>query len=214
MKDRTSTWFVITADQRRSRTSADEVPAALDVLCRLPGWTLPFERTAGDEIQGLTAEANAVVAAVRELTRLGAWRVGIGAGTVELPLPDSTRQARGTAYLAARTAVERSRTAPTGLALEVGADSVGTASYSDGNEALVRAETSLWLLRSLLARRTKEGWDVAGLLSSGMSNHDAAARLGITPSAASQRAKAANVAVTVAGEVLAAGLLTEVRTGP
>lgn len=205
-------WFVITADQRRSRTSPDAVPAALDVLGRLPGWTLAFERTAGDEIQGLTGDPGATVVAVRELTRLGTWRVGIGAGSVELPLPHSTRQARGPAYIAARTAVERSRTAPTGLALEVAGDSVGRGSYSDQNDASVRAETSLWLLRSVLARRTKEGWGVADLLSAGMTNQDAATRLGISPSAASQRAAAANVSVASAGEALAEGLLADLGT--
>ena len=43
---------VLTVDQRNSRTSDDRVPATLAALARLP--TLrPFQRTAGDEFQGV-----------------------------------------------------------------------------------------------------------------------------------------------------------------
>ncbi|WP_036921505.1 hypothetical protein [Propionicicella superfundia] len=213
MKGEPSIWFVVTADQRRSRRSADAVPAALDRLSRIPGLRLAFERTAGDEIQGLTARPDAVVAIVRELTRLRSWRVGIGVGPVESPLPASTRQARGPAYVAARTAVERTRSTPTGLALEADRDSVAAGPYSDANGTAQRAETALWLLRSVLSRRTQEGWDVADLLATGMTNQRAAAHLGISPSAASQRAGAAGVAVATAGEALAAGLLEDLGAG-
>jgi hypothetical protein len=177
--------FVVVADQVASRTEPDRVPAALAALAELPA-TLPFERTAGDEVQGLLAEPLAVVTAVARLTRLDGWRLGIGAGPVEQPLPPSTRAARGDAYLAARTAITTARRAPTGLALAIPAD-VGDAGYGELAAAARDAESALWLLRSLLARRSEEGWELVELLDQGLSRTDAADRLGISPSAVSQR---------------------------
>ena len=101
-------WAALTADQRHSRRSPDQVPDALARLEALSDrFVLGFERTAGDEIQGLTDKPEAVVDAVLTLSRSPDWHVGIGLGTVDLPLPGSTREARGPAYLAARTAVEQ-----------------------------------------------------------------------------------------------------------
>lgn len=88
-------WFAITADQRNSQRTADAVPAALDTLTSLPAYRLPFERTAGDEIQALTAEPGAVIAAVRELSRLRVWRIGIGVGGVQEPLPSPPARLAG-----------------------------------------------------------------------------------------------------------------------
>nr|WP_300141272.1 winged helix-turn-helix transcriptional regulator [Propionicimonas sp.] len=184
MKDLDFT-FVVVADQVASRTEPDRVPAALEALAGVPA-VLPFERTAGDEVQGLLTEPAAVVAAVARLTRLDGWRLGIGAGRVEQPLPRSTRAARGDAYLAARTAIMAARRAPTGLALTVPPD-VGDGRYGEVSAAARDAESALWLLRSLLARRSEEGWELVELLDRGLTNTDAAARLGISPSAVSQR---------------------------
>ena len=44
--------FALTIDQHRSRTGEDLVPALLDGLAPVPT-VLPFERTVGDEVQGL-----------------------------------------------------------------------------------------------------------------------------------------------------------------
>lgn len=200
-------WFAITADQRNSQRTADAVPAALDTLTSLPAYRLPFERTAGDEIQALTAEPGAVIAAVRELSRLRVWRIGIGVGGVQEPLPQSTRQARGPAYVAARTAIERARSTPTKLAVEITNEALTPANAPLLREATTRAESCLWMLRAVWTRRTGEGWGVADLLQQGLSNQDAAGVLGISPSAASQRAAAAAVPVTAAGETLATWLL-------
>src|SRR3954447_18498793 len=101
--------FVITADQKDSRSAPDQVPAVLQVLNRHP-LVRPFERTAGDEVQGLLDDPAAVVAAVVALVRAG-WGVGIGAGTVEDPVPPSARAGRGEAYVAARRAVEAAKSA-------------------------------------------------------------------------------------------------------
>lgn len=197
---------VVTADQVSSRRQHDRVPVALDVLAALaPRLVLPFERTVGDEIQGLIADPAAVVEAVTVLTRSGGWRIGVGLGTVEHPLPSSTREARGSAYLAAREAITAARRSPTALAVVAASDIVGADPY---REDLGRhAESALVLLRWLLQRRTKEGWAVIDLVESGLTGQDAAARLGITPSAVSQRLNRAARTEAARGVELATALL-------
>ncbi len=204
---------VITADQRRSRSNDDRVPHALARLEWVPT-RLAFERTAGDEIQALLTDPAAVVAAVHELTRLGDWRVGVGLGTVEQPIGSSTRAARGGAYLAARDAVEAARTAPTGLALV--ADDAVSEHVSDvayGGDLLHDVESALWLVRSLLERRTNEGWEVVDMLDQGLTSREVAAKLGVSPSAVSQRLSRSARAEVMRGCELAAHLLGMARSG-
>ncbi len=197
--------FVVVADQVGSRTADDRVPAALAALADL-GVTLPFERTAGDEIQGLLDDPGSVVTAVTRLTRLGGWRIGLGAGTVDSPLPTSTRAARGPAYLAARAAIDEARSAPAELALAL-PPGVGGGPYGGLIEAAKDAETALWLLRTVLARRSEEGWELMDLLDTGLTNARAAERLGISPSAVSQRLSRASRTEIDRGTQLAARLL-------
>jgi hypothetical protein len=175
--------FVVTADQRRSRRVGDRVPAALDALNtrpRLQGLRRRFERTAGDEIQGVCEAADGVVTVVRRLVRLDGWRIGVGAGEVDRPLPRSTRAGSGAAFVAARRAVERARRSPQQVAV------VGVRSYGHGDPAR-DAESALWLTCSVLRRRTEEGWEVVDLLDDGHSQVEIASKLGITESAVSQR---------------------------
>ncbi len=187
------------------------MPAALTALRELDRrLLLSFERTAGDEVQGLTADAAAAVDALVTLTRLGDWRVGLGLGEIERPLPESTREARGPAYIAAREAVEAARNAPGRCRLVAGV--VGGVVY--GDPMLIRdAEGALMLLRSLLSRRTAEGWQICELIDSGVSGRDAAARLGISPSAVSQRLIRAAHAEGLRGIDLATRLLTRAMEG-
>ena len=197
--------FVVVADQVHSRRGADEVPAALHALADLP-LLLPFERTAGDEIQALCGEPDVIPQVVARLTRLGGWRIGVGGGEVEVPLPDSTRAARGTAYLAARDAIAAARHSPAQLAFALPRDVSGE-QYRDELEAAEDAETSLWLLRSVLARRSREGWELMELLEGGLSNARAAAELGISASAVSQRLARTGRVEADRGELLATRLL-------
>lgn len=194
--------FVLLADQVDSRTESDRVPSALDALLHV-GMLLPYERTAGDEIQGLAATGSAVVASIVALTRLDGWRIGIGVGTVDEPLPTSTRAARGDAYLAARTAISAARRSPVELSLTPG-DSVRAGGYGDYVED---AETALWLLRGTLARRSAEGWELMDLLDAGLTNAQAAVSLGVSPSAVSQRLARAARTEGVRGARLATRLL-------
>lgn len=198
--------FVVTADQRRSRQEPDAVPQTLDLLAALPsgGLLLGFERTAGDEVQGLLSDPGTVVDVVAVLLRSGRWRTGIGIGPVETPLPDSTRAARGAAYLAAREALEAARGNAVGLAVR---DSAGTG-QDDPRRAVWQAETALLLWGQLLGRRSSEGWQVSDLLDRGLTNRAAAAELGISPSATSQRAARAAYVEGRRGARLAVELLT------
>ncbi|MDX6357449.1 MAG: hypothetical protein QOH37_503 [Nocardioidaceae bacterium] len=172
---------VLTVDQFESRTGLDQVPAALDALGAVH-CLRPFERTVGDELQGVLDDPAALPAALEPLLRDGGWNVGIGIGAVETPLPEQTRAGRGEAYLAARDAVTAAKSSPW---------RVRTAGTSP---ALRPLESAIWLWAALLARRTDRGWEVSDLVDEGLTYEQAAARIGITQSAVSQRATAAGIA--------------------
>lgn len=217
--------IVITADQRASRRHADAVPGALEALAALPTATLPrslpFERTAGDEIQGVTPSAEAAVDTIGTLLRTGQWQVGIGLGPVEEPLPRSVRSARGPAFIAARRAVERAHRCPQDLAVDanVGVDEPAAGGIE---QAVLAAEGALWLWAALLSRRTAEGWEVTDLLERSDSQKAVARTLGISPSAVSQRLRTAGWTEGRRGGILCADLLAaaagravgSTRTGP
>ena len=109
--------YVLTVDQRASRRSPDRVPDVLRRLNSAVPTVLGFERTAGDEFQGVIAEADDVVEIVLQLVRSGDWSIGIGAGPVHTPLPQSTRAGAGPAFLSARRAVDAAKQRPTRLAV-------------------------------------------------------------------------------------------------
>ena len=171
---------VLTIDQRGSShaSATDRVPATLAALADV-GMLRPFERTAGDEFQGVLDEPAALATVVERLLREDGWSVGVGIGEVEEPLPESTRAGRGPAYLHARSAVTGAKSAPWRLRV-------------DGDRAGVRAlETTLWLWAYVLHRRTPRGWEVADLVEAGATYEQAARQLGVTHAAVSQRAQAA-----------------------
>jgi hypothetical protein len=172
---------VLTIDQFESRTGLDEVPAALDALDGVP-CLRPFERTVGDELQGVLDDPASLPAALEPLLRDGGWNIGIGIGPVETPLPDQARAGRGEAYLAAREAVTAAKSSPWRVR------TAGAAS------AIRPLESAIWLWAALLARRTDRGWEVSDLVDEGLTYDQAAARIGITQSAVSQRAAAAGIA--------------------
>jgi hypothetical protein len=175
---------VLTLDQRSSRSRTDEVPALLDTLAAIsPEPALAFERTVGDEVQGVLTDAGGAVEAVARVLRLGGWNVGIGVGEVDEPLPTSTREGRGAAYHRARDAVTRAKSAPHRLTV------VGAPRDADA-EAL---ETVLGLWAGLVERRSDRGWEVHDLLADGLTHAEAAAHLGISASAVSQRVHAAGL---------------------
>jgi hypothetical protein len=172
---------VLTVDQHGSQTQPDQVPAALDALAPVPA-RLAFQRTAGDEFQGVLDDPAALPVALEHLLRTDVWNIGIGIGEIETPLPDQAREGRGPAYVAAREAVTAAKSSPWRV-------------RASGPAEVARAlESAVWLWAAVLARRTTRGWEVADLVDEGLTYEDAASRLGITQSAVSQRAAAAGIA--------------------
>lgn len=172
--------YVLTVDQRASRRGPDRVA---DVLRRLNGsvpTVLPFERTAGDEFQGVLAEPDVVVDVGLQLVRLGGWSIGIGAGPVQSPLPQSTRAGTGPAFLSARRAVEAAKQRPVRLAVR----GVVPTEASD-------AQAVLGALAVIIERRSDQAWEAIAHVAEGRTQAEAAAELGISRQAVGQRLAAA-----------------------
>jgi hypothetical protein len=191
--------FVLTVDQRHSRRTPDRVEALLrDLSPRRGDLVRAFERTAGDEVQGVVASPDVVVDLVLLLVRDRAWSVGVGVGPVDDPLPESTRAGSGPAFLAARAAVTAAKSRSTCLAVS-GSEQVGVR----------RAQTALDLVAALLQRRTERGAEAASLAHQGLNQLQVAARLGVSKQAVSQRLQAADWYLEAPGRELAAYLLSE-----
>lgn len=174
--------FALTLDQRRSRQTADGVPALLRRLDGTPT-VRGFERTVGDEVQALVDDPVTAVDVVVLVARAQRWWVGVGVGDVETPLPTSVRAARGPALYAARTAVERAARCTAGVALDVGTgrdEAAGT-----------DAETALQVLARLVADRSTDGQQAVDVLERHTTQRAAAQELGITPQAMSARLQVA-----------------------
>ncbi len=178
--------FVLTIDQAGSRSTADRIPDLLDLLAPI-GTVLPWERSVGDEAQGVLARAGDVVDAVLLCLRSGGWYVGIGIGGVEEPLPRSPREARGPAFVAARRAVERAKKTGERAPLAVEASDGGAGAAA---EAASEAEGVLALLGRHVLGRSEAEWRILDLLQPGeRGTQTAVARtLGISPQAVSKAA--------------------------
>lgn len=191
--------FVITADQVDSRHRPDLVDITLEGLNLRyrAALTLPFEQSAGDEIQGLTADASATLEIIFELTRASQWSVGCGIGPVDEPLPKTVRAARGPAFVAARQAVTRAKQAAHRFALRT-----STTTTPDPGPLVT-------LALALRARRTIEGWEVYDLLRAGLTQREIAQRLSVSPQAVSQRIWAANIRTELDARADLAAVLTQ-----
>lgn len=177
--------FAITIDQVASTRVGDRVAEFLGRLSRInadTGVILGFERTAGDEVQGLVDEPAALRAVVMAALRSGDWSVGIGVGAVDEPLPISTREATGDAYFRARAAVERAKRKGTVARLAVEAADA---------DAAADLEAAFQLLAALIMKRTAKMWEAIDTVSAVGSNEAAARRLGISPQAVSERLRGA-----------------------
>ncbi len=173
--------FVLTVDQIDSRSSGDLVQDTVARLADVPT-VLPFTRTVGDEFQGLLDTAVSVVDVILMLMRAAQWHIGLGIGSVQRPFTEpDPRAARGDAFLAARTAVERAKVEASHLAV----NAVRPEPVADDVETVFR------LVGALRGKRTDQGWEVVDLLSSGHTQQQAASRLDITRQAVSQRAHTA-----------------------
>jgi len=181
--------LVVTADQVHSRSTADRVGAALLAINALPGLSLPAERTVGDELQVLTASPSTAVELILLLARSGDWSIGLGVGDADPVAGRSVRETNGNAFVFAREAVELAKKRQTRFAL-------CTRDAVDADDA----QAFIDLLLLLRARRTATAWKLHDLLRSGLSQVEAAARLGVTPQSASKTALAAGLRVDLASE--------------
>jgi hypothetical protein len=174
--------FVLTIDQAGSRSSEDRVPELLELLHPIPT-VLPWERSVGDEAQGVVASAADVVEATMLCLRAGGWYVGIGIGEVERPFPASPREGRGSAFVAARKAVDRAKKMGDRAPLAV----QGPDDRADGAG---EAEGVLALLGRHVMGRSEAEWRILDLLQPGeRGTQTAVARtLGISPQAVSKAA--------------------------
>jgi hypothetical protein len=199
--------FVITADQVDSRHSPDLVASTMARLDThfSTGLALPVDRNAGDELQALVLDAQTAVAVTLELTRSGDWSVGLGAGAVELPLASSTRESRGPAFVAARNAVSAAKRSPSRFAFRV----EETNKAADGADF----DALMALLLAIRERRTPQGWQVYDLLEAGRTQKSAAAVLGITPQAVSDRMSVAQVRIDLDAHEPLARLLARAGAG-
>lgn len=196
--------FVMTVDQRGSRRDIDRVETLLSTV-NTPRLTRPFERTAGDEVQAVAEAslegAHTVVDIALALVRQGTWSIGIGIGTVEEPLPKSTRAGRGPAFEAARDAVTRAKNATASIAI--------TSAIPELDVRCTDAETALALVALLITDRTEQGHQAADLMAAGHTQTAAAALLGISKQAMSQRLSVARWSIEANGRQLVRNLLAD-----
>jgi hypothetical protein len=169
--------FVLTVDQRSSRSREDLVQEALEVLNNDSARPLlrGFERTAGDEMQAVISEASVAGEIALDLAASNDWSVGIGVGRVDEPLPESTRAGSGEAFERAREAVTAAKTSPGNIAVAGARAEAG------------HAEAVLQLLVSVARKRSKEAREAGELSDQGLTQQQIADRLGITQQAVSSR---------------------------
>ncbi|MBF4619071.1 DNA-binding protein [Clavibacter sp. VKM Ac-2873] len=182
--------FAITADQKASRHDIDRAGTGRDDLAaRYAGrLALPVDRTSGDEVQALVADAATALDIVLLLTRAGHWSVGLGIGTVRMPLPRATREATGPAFIAARDAVTTAKRSATRFALATDPPTArADGGPASGLPGAAEVEALITLLLLARDRRTPQGWDVVDRMSDGGTQREVAAALGITPQAVSTR---------------------------
>ncbi len=168
--------YVLTVDQKASRRSADRVGDALRDLNAAVPTLLAFERTAGDEFQGVLADPEQVVDVALRLVREGGWSIGVGAGPVQTPLPPRTRAGAGPAFLSARRAVDAAKQRPFRLAVR------GAVPTDAGD-----AQAVLSALAVVVDRRSDQAWEAIALVVAGRTQAEAATALGISRQAVGQR---------------------------
>lgn len=190
--------LVVTIDQVGSSTSSDRVPAFLEALDALTRGRreLAFERTVGDEVQGVLSEPAVLRAVVSHALRDGHWSIGIGIGVVDEPLPRSTREATGPAFVRARKAVDRAKNKRMVARVAVeGPDA----------ERAAQLEAAWHLVATIAAARSTKMWEAIDTVSAMDSNTSAAAHLGVSGQALSERLRRAGWAA----ELNAASLLDD-----
>jgi alkylated DNA nucleotide flippase Atl1 len=160
--------FVLTIDQRGSTSDIDRVPELISALHSRT--TARFERSVGDELQGVVEQPEEVVDIALHALRSGYWYVGIGIGVVQLAPGGSPREGSGSGFVAARKAVELAKSAAAGqVPLSVVAGTMGrgkdiTPHTQEGAMAGANAQAVLRLIGRLVQQRTQAQWRVVDSL--------------------------------------------------
>ncbi|MCQ6269959.1 MarR family transcriptional regulator [Pseudarthrobacter sp. R1] len=159
--------YVLTIDQRGSSADVDRVPELISALRGLT--TAPFERSVGDELQGVVEHAAEVVDIALHALRSGNWYVGIGIGTVQLVPGGSPREGSGSGFVAARKAVELAKGAAGQVPLSVVSGTMGRGrefppQAREGAVSSANAQAVLRLIGRLVQQRTQAQWRVVDRL--------------------------------------------------
>jgi hypothetical protein len=159
--------YVLTIDQRGSTHDIDRVPELIAALRSLT--SAPFERSVGDELQGVVEQAGEVVEIALHALRSGCWYVGIGIGTVQLTPGGSPREGSGSGFVAARKAVELAKSAAGQVPLSVVSGNIGrgrgtSPSAREGSMASANAQAVLRLIGRVVQQRTDAQWRVVDRL--------------------------------------------------
>lgn len=159
--------YVLTIDQRGSTADVDRVP---DLIAALRSLTpAPFERSVGDELQGVVEDAADVVEIALYALRSGHWYVGIGIGTVQLAPGGSPREGSGSGFVAARKAVELAKGSAGQVPVSVVSGSIGRGreippQAREGAMTSANAQAVLRLIGRLVQQRTLAQWRVVDRL--------------------------------------------------
>ena len=170
--------FVVTINQRDSRDVGDLVPELLREF-RFVDSVVPFQRSVGDELQGVVGSAKVAVDVALRAIRFRRWHVGIGVGEVHSPLPEHITDAEGYGLVYSRRAVNRAQKTGERIPLAIeGPDS----------EVSAEAEAVLRLLGQIVYTRTEAEWNVLDLMTPGARGQQKliAQELGITTQAVSK----------------------------
>jgi hypothetical protein len=159
--------YVLTIDQRGSTGDIDRVPGLITELGTLT--PAPFERSVGDELQGVLEDAAEVVEIALHALRSGRWYVGIGIGTVQLVTGGSPREGSGSGFVAARKAVELAKGAAGQVPLSVVSGTMGRGrevppAAKEGSMASANAQAVLRLIGRVVQQRTEAQWRVVDRL--------------------------------------------------
>ena len=159
--------YVLTIDQRGSTADVDRVP---DLIAALRSLTpAPFERSVGDELQGVVEHAEDVVEIALYALRSGHWYVGIGIGAVQLTPGGSPREGSGSGFVAARKAVELAKASAGQVPLSVVSGSIGRGREmpphaKEGAMTSANAQAVLRLIGRVVQQRTPAQWRVVDRL--------------------------------------------------
>lgn len=173
--------FVVTADRRNSREHPGELDMAAHrdrLRSQIPGATLDWQISAGDELQALYSDPGSAVEAALQLLEAQLWHVGVGVGPVDTPLPATVSEATGDGFVNARHAVEAAKSSATDTAIR-GAGA--------GEPAVQQADALLSLLAAVRRRRTPTARQAAALADRGLAQQQIAEQLSITQSSVSRR---------------------------